>query len=180
MLNTDAIKNAIPREDILKELIRPDFLNIILDDSIGADLLECFIGAFNSFEATTKNAYMVSVIGNKNAMGSYTNLFKQYGVSEKFTFVSDDDNISLLTYYLASDVLFTKDTSMDSVKLSKDLYVPVIALEKDLSEVYFNEEEGIFHIDESDAGISAASLIIHEKKYRNLFSGFPKLVKEDC
>lgn len=180
MIDINAIKEASPIEIILSSGIRSNALNVIIDDTYSLDKIPSFISSLNSFSHSSETLYKVVVLGDSVNKSSFEDAFSLYAVKDKFTFVCENEKDEILSYFLCSNVLFTRESSSSWVKLAKDLYLPVILTDKNNKSVYFDEATGIFHIDESDAGLSAAALIIHEKKYRSVLSGFPKLVKEDC
>ncbi len=179
MIDLDIIKAAVPDEALLKNVIESDTLSVIVDDSYDADGMETFIEALITFTSRAGVDFRMALIGNRLPEPTFRSLCQRYGIMSKTEYIYDGDDTRTLSNYLCSNVLFTRFIDGAPVKLAKDLYLPVVATNTDREDVVFDDIKGIFHIDETSEGIASALMVINEKKYRELFSGFRKVVREE-
>lgn len=173
MTDIEKIKKSIPEESLLCELIETDLMGIVLDECCTEDELGRVINAIYLYKRACGGRIKIYTVGNNNDTPYIRKLMAGYGTAAEFEFVNADDGDGLLTRFLGSEALITSDINGSCAGLAREFYVPRLCLSDDTD---FRFEDGILYIGSEPSAISAALMVIRERKYTNELSGHKRLV----
>lgn len=173
MIDIEAIKSSNPEERLLCELIETDLMGIVLDECCTEDQLARVINAVHLYKRACGGRIKIFTVGNNNDTPYIRKLMAGYGTAEEFEFVNAADGDGLLTRFLGSEALITSDTKSSCAGLAKEFYLPRLCLSE---ETDFRFEDGVLYIGSEPSAISAAFMVIKERKFTDELSGHRRLV----
>ena len=173
MVNIDEVKRATPEEWLLCELIETDLTGVVVDECCSEDLLGEIINAAHLYKRACGGRIKFYSAGAHNNTPYTKMLCEGRAVTDNFEFVGENEYDRLLTRFLGSQALLTCDPDSSCARLAKEFYIPVICL-SDRNDCVFSD--GIFYISSEPSAVSAALIIIKERKYNDELSGHKRLV----
>lgn len=168
MINIEEVKNASPEEGLLCELIESDLLGIAVDECITEEQLATVINAVYLYKSTCGGRIKVYIVGEHNNTEYTRKLMEGYAAVYDFEFVREKDLSRLLTCFLGAQALITNDPVSSCADFAKEIYVPRLCL-SDRKDCVFTD--GVLYIGSEPSDISAALMVINERKYTDELSG---------
>lgn len=173
MTDIETIKSSNPEEELLCELIETDLMGIVLDECCTEDQLARVINAVHLYKRACGGSIRIFIVGNDKDTPYIRKLMAGYGTADEFEFVNAADSNRLLTRFLGSEALITSDKDSSCAGLAKEFYLPRLCLS---DETDFCFEDGILYIGSEPSALSAALMVIRERKYTDELSGHRRLV----
>lgn len=173
MTDIETIKSSNPEEELLCELIETDLMGIVLDECCTEDQLARVINAVSLYKRAYDGRIRIYIVGNDKNTPYIRKLMAGYGTAEEFEFINADDGDRLLTRFLGSEALITSDRESSCTRLAKEFYLPRLCLSEGMD---FHFEDGVLYIGSEPSAISAALMVIKERKFTDELSGHKRLV----
>lgn len=172
MINIEAVKNASPDEGLLCELIETDLMGVVLDECITEDQLESIINSVYLYKRGCGGRIKVFAAGEHNNTPYIRKLMEGYAAVYDFEFVRAMDKDRLLTCFLGSEAIITSDPDSSCAGLAKEFCVPRLCF-SDKKDYRF--ADGVLYVSSEPSSISAALMVIKERKYADELSGLRSL-----
>lgn len=173
MTDIETIKSSNPEEELLCELIETDLMGIVLDECCTEDQLAKVINAVHLYKRACGGRIRIFTVGNDKDTPYIRKLMAGYGTADDFEFVNADDSDGLLTRFLGSEALITSDINGSCAGLAREFYLPRLCLSEGTD---FRFEDGVLYIGSEPSVISAALMVIKERKFADELSGHKRLV----
>ena len=173
MINIEAVKNASPEEGLLCELIETDLFGVVVDEGCTESELKLIINAAYLFKRADGGRIKLFAVGEHNDTTNIRRLAQSCLLNEELEFIKTSDGDKLLTRFLGSEAIITSCPDSGCAGLAKEFYLPRLCL-SDKKDNRF--ADGVLYISAEPSSISAALMVIKERKYADELSGHIRLV----